>query len=73
MKTNKINIEADNKRQLKLSEKEKRGLIKLAGIEEQVSYTVLNHNRDVHQTIVVSEHCNVDIDEEGYPIGIETI
>lgn len=37
------------------------------------SYTVLTDNRTVAKTIVVSEHCNVDIDAEGYPVGIEVL
>ena len=38
-----------------------------------VSYKVLAHGKTVAKTVVVSEHCNVDLDAEGYPIGIETI
>lgn len=37
------------------------------------SYTLLAVNRTVAKTVVVSEHCNVDIDAEGYPVGIEVL
>jgi len=47
--------------------------IKISSSIPNVSYTVLTHNRTVAKTVVVSEHCNVDIDAEGYPVGIETI
>jgi len=47
--------------------------IKTTSSITNVSYTVLTHNRTVAKTVVVSEHCNVDIDAEGYPVGIETI
>lgn len=37
------------------------------------SYTVLTHNRTVAKTVQVSEHVYVDLDAEGYAVGIETL
>lgn len=39
------------------------------------SYTVLDETTDrtVAKTVEVSRHCNVDIDKDGFPIGIEVL
>lgn len=37
------------------------------------SYYHIAQGKTVAKTISVSEHCNIDLDGEGYPIGIETI
>jgi len=35
-------------------------------------YTSLRSDRTIAKTVTVSEHCSVDLDDEGYPIGIES-
>ena len=30
-------------------------------------------NRQVAKTVPVSDHCNVDLDDTGFPIGVEVI
>jgi uncharacterized protein YuzE len=39
------------------------------------SYTVLNEtsNRTVAKTVQVSDKCNIDIDKDGFPIGVEVL
>ena len=43
--------------------------------EANASYYILDvtANRKVAKTVVVSEVCNVDIDDEGYPVGVEVL
>jgi len=36
------------------------------------SYTILRHGK-VARTVQVSERCNVDVDGEGFPLGIEVL
>lgn len=38
-----------------------------------VSYYYLDQPRKVAKTVQVSEKCNVDIDEDGLPIGVEVL
>jgi len=42
-------------------------------IEEAPVYVLLQREGTytVDRTVEVSEHCNVDLDKDGYPIGIE--
>ena len=35
-------------------------------------YTSLRSDRTVARSVYVSQHCNVDVDADGYPIGIES-
>ena len=35
-------------------------------------YTSLRSDRTIAMTVTVSDHCTVDLDAEGYPIGIES-
>jgi hypothetical protein len=37
------------------------------------TYTVLNFGRKTVKSVQVSDHCIVDLDDDGYPVGVETI
>ena len=39
------------------------------------SYYVLDEttDREVAKTVQVSERCNVDVDKDGYPLGVEVL
>lgn len=43
--------------------------------QTNASYYILEPTtqRTVAKTVVVSERCNVDIDADGYPIGVEVL
>ena len=38
-----------------------------------VTYHYIAWGKTVVKTVVVSDHCNVDLDEDGYPVGVEII
>ena len=39
---------------------------------ERYKYTSLRSDCTVAKSVYVSQHCNVDLDAEGYPVGIES-
>ena len=57
-----------------ISEDKKQDTTDTTSMAKGARYVYLQEQPDkVFKTVRVSEHCNVDLDQRGYPIGIEIV